>query len=194
MLFGAISGGAVVGTKTAVAVMGGGISLLLGLIGLTWLLVAARQPLPATRRSGPRFLAIGSALFVVIGGAALFGGILGPIKRIAQIEAKQTAALQIQAKQNGVQTELLTQLLQHSVVENSSLTRIARMQSEQVTRAILSEPKRQDARRLNQYEYKVSSQNGEDGIIAEIFRRIGSEEGLSPGRLRSLRRERLFRP
>jgi hypothetical protein len=181
MLFGVISGGAIVGTKTAVAVMGGGISMLLGLVGLTLLLVAARQPAPEPRRSGHRFLATGSGLFVVMGGAALFGGVLAPIKRIAQIEAKQSAALQIQAKQTGVQTALLTQILQQmtiakdlQIVQNSLLTRIARMQSEQVTRAILSEPKRQDARRLNQYEYKVSSQNGEDGIIAEIFRRIGT--------------------
>jgi hypothetical protein len=181
MLFGAIAGGAIVGTKTAVTVIGGGISMLLGLVGLTLLLMMARQPLPETRRSGHRLLAIASALGVVIGGAALFGGLLAPIKRIAQIEAKESALHQFEAKQNAAHTALLSQILQQAIVEkdlltiqNSFLTRIARMQSEQVTRAILSEPKRQDARRLNQYEYKVSSQNGEDGIIAEIFRRIGT--------------------
>ena len=30
-----------------------------------------------------------------------------------------------------------------------------------------------DSKKLNQYEYQVYSQNGEDGIIAEIFKRIG---------------------
>lgn len=30
-----------------------------------------------------------------------------------------------------------------------------------------------DSKKLNQYEYQVYSQNGEDGIIAEIFNRIG---------------------
>ena len=51
----------------------------------------------------------------------------------------------------------------------------SRIQTEQLTGTILSDPKHQDPKKLNQYEYKVSSQNGEDGIIAEIFRRIGTK-------------------
>lgn len=39
---------------------------------------------------------------------------------------------------------------------------------------LLSQPKYQEPLRLAQYEGKVFSQNGEDGIIAEIFRRIGT--------------------
>jgi hypothetical protein len=35
-------------------------------------------------------------------------------------------------------------------------------------------PKYADPKKLNKYEYQVFSQNGEDGIIAEIFKRIGT--------------------
>lgn len=38
---------------------------------------------------------------------------------------------------------------------------------------ILEQERYADPRRLNRYEYQVFSQNGEDGIIAEIFKRIG---------------------
>lgn len=39
---------------------------------------------------------------------------------------------------------------------------------------LASDPKYSDPRRLNRYEEQVLSQFGEDGIIAEIFRRIGT--------------------
>ncbi len=39
---------------------------------------------------------------------------------------------------------------------------------------LLFSPKYRDARKLNHYELQVFSQNGEDGIIAEIFKRIGT--------------------
>jgi len=39
---------------------------------------------------------------------------------------------------------------------------------------MMSQPKYQDTLRLARFEAKVFSQNGEDGIIAEIFRRIGT--------------------
>jgi len=38
---------------------------------------------------------------------------------------------------------------------------------------ILANPKYKDPKKLNNYEYQVFSQNGEDGIIKEIFNRIG---------------------
>lgn len=38
---------------------------------------------------------------------------------------------------------------------------------------LLQQPKYQDPKRLNRYEHKVFSQSGEDGVLAEIFRRIG---------------------
>jgi hypothetical protein len=48
-------------------------------------------------------------------------------------------------------------------------------------------PKYTDRRKLNHYEWQVFSQNGEDGILAEIFRRIGTrsrffvESGVGDG-------------
>lgn len=38
----------------------------------------------------------------------------------------------------------------------------------------LNNPRYQEPGRLNKYEYQVLSQNGEDGIIYEIFKRIGT--------------------
>src|ERR1700712_3607295 len=39
---------------------------------------------------------------------------------------------------------------------------------------LFNNPKYISSKRLNKYEYQVFSQNGEDGIIAEIFNRIGT--------------------
>jgi len=44
---------------------------------------------------------------------------------------------------------------------------------EQFTHHLLTLPRYQDPRRLAHYEHQVFSQSGEDGIIAEIFKRIG---------------------
>jgi len=38
----------------------------------------------------------------------------------------------------------------------------------------MKKPRHADPKRLVRYGYKVHSQNDEDGIIAEIFRRIGT--------------------
>src|ERR1700749_1911475 len=38
---------------------------------------------------------------------------------------------------------------------------------------LFTNPKYQSPKRLGRYEYQVFSQNGEDGIIQEIFNRIG---------------------
>lgn len=52
---------------------------------------------------------------------------------------------------------------------------------------VLENPKYSDPKRLNMYEYNVFSQSGEDGIISEIFKRIGTtnkffvEFGVSNG-------------
>lgn len=40
----------------------------------------------------------------------------------------------------------------------------------------LSSPRHRDPRKLNHFEHQVFSQNGEDGILAEIFRRIGTRD------------------
>ena len=46
--------------------------------------------------------------------------------------------------------------------------------SNYIEQNLFKNPRYQDAKRLNKYEYQVYSQNGEDGIIQEIFRRIGT--------------------
>jgi len=48
------------------------------------------------------------------------------------------------------------------------------IQADQALAQLLASPKYQDRKRLNRHEYKVFSQTGEDGAIAEIFRRIGT--------------------
>jgi hypothetical protein len=48
------------------------------------------------------------------------------------------------------------------------------IESNRLMRDLLTQTKYQDPRRLAQFEAKVFSQYGEDGIIAEIFRRIGA--------------------
>lgn len=54
-------------------------------------------------------------------------------------------------------------------------------------RHVLDNPKYADPKKLNRYEYSVYAQSGEDGIISEIFKRIGTtnkffvEFGVSNG-------------
>jgi hypothetical protein len=47
-------------------------------------------------------------------------------------------------------------------------------QADERIEALLARPRYADSKRLSQFEHKVFSQMGEDGIIAEIFRRIGT--------------------
>ncbi len=49
-----------------------------------------------------------------------------------------------------------TQILQHQFIQN-----------------LLAQPRYADPKRLHRFEHQVYSQNGEDGALAEIFRRIG---------------------
>jgi hypothetical protein len=52
---------------------------------------------------------------------------------------------------------------------------------------VYNNPKYSDPKRLNKYEYNIFSQSGEDGIIEEIFKRVGTtnkffvEFGVSDG-------------
>ncbi len=54
------------------------------------------------------------------------------------------------------------------------LADLHQLQLDQVIAELLRAPKYQDLKNLNRYEHKVFSQSGEDGIMAEIFRRIGT--------------------
>lgn len=43
-----------------------------------------------------------------------------------------------------------------------------------IARHLFQNPKYEDQKKLNRFEFQVFSQNGEDGILQEIFRRIGT--------------------
>lgn len=49
------------------------------------------------------------------------------------------------------------------------------LQEEQILR-LLQDPRYAASKRLNRYEHQVFSQNGEDGILREIFRRINTRD------------------
>lgn len=55
-----------------------------------------------------------------------------------------------------------------------SIGQRAAQQASFIQHALATSPKYADRRKLIHYEYQVFSQNGEDGIIAEIFRRLGT--------------------
>jgi len=66
---------------------------------------------------------------------------------------------------------IVKELLQ--INANLAATRVACINS--FLRSELSSARYKDPRKLNHYEHEVFSQNGEDGIMAEIFRRIGTQ-------------------
>jgi hypothetical protein len=65
------------------------------------------------------------------------------------------------------------QLLNYLCLQQQSQTRVMQ---EQYYAALLASTRYADPKRLARYEHQVFSQNGEDGIIDEIFRRIGTGE------------------
>lgn len=55
-------------------------------------------------------------------------------------------------------------------------THLLRLQQEAFIVRLLQEDRYQDPKHLARFEHQVFSQNGEDGILAEIFRRIGTAD------------------
>ena len=64
------------------------------------------------------------------------------------------------------------------LITRATLEAQLRLQKEEFTLQLLSDPRHADPKRLSRYEAQVFSQNGEDGIIAEIFSRIGTTNRL----------------
>jgi len=63
---------------------------------------------------------------------------------------------------------------QYALDKVADLERLKRkLQIDKYRRQLLSQERYENPRKLNRYEAQVFSQNGEDGIIAEIFSRIG---------------------
>ncbi len=138
---------------SALALVAGGVCVLLGVVGMALSLVSARQPAPEAERSRHRPLIIGSVFFLIIGSALLGVGIMYPL---------------------GASRTPLAALPPKLVNAYGVFRAAAEAQLEQANRDLLKEPKYQDPKKLNRYEYRVFSQNGEDGIIAEVFKRIGT--------------------
>jgi hypothetical protein len=51
----------------------------------------------------------------------------------------------------------------------------ARLEQEAFVQRLLQEGRYASPKRLNRFEHQVFSQNGEDGVLREIFRRVGAE-------------------
>jgi len=129
-----------------VAAAYGGI-VLLGFIALAFMLMWMRRPLVDGARIRHRLPIMAAAsLMVIIASAAIGLGIVFPLVQ---------ASLRIAETSRPVNS-------------------MAKIQSEQLVQTILSQPRYRDPKKLNRFEFKMWSQNGEDGIIAEIFRRIGT--------------------
>src|SRR5437588_3876268 len=99
------------------------------------------------------------------------------------IRAASEAHVKLQERQLHVQeAQLKTQeafLRAHEAYLKNQTTQIeiqrmqARLLQENVINCLLADRKHEDTKRLNRHEGQVFSQNGEDGILAEIFARIG---------------------
>jgi hypothetical protein len=147
-----------VGFKRGLVIVGGCVLVLLGLVGLALSLASSQQTIPERTRPRRRLFMTGSALLIAIGALAILGvGIIIPLGALRLQGIIQSYEDRNSARQLAKQVDGLLQA-----------------QSVQALREILSRPKYQDRRRLNRYELRVCSQNGEDGIIAEIFRRLGA--------------------
>jgi hypothetical protein len=75
------------------------------------------------------------------------------------------------------QVPVLKQLLSMRsdlLITRASAEAQLRVLKEQFVQQLLAEPKYADPKRLNRHEAQVYSQNGEDGILAEIFSRVGT--------------------
>jgi hypothetical protein len=135
-------------TWKSVAAIGIGMPLL-GFISLAFLLMLMRQS-AGDARARRRLATMAAASAMILAASAAFGlGIIYPL----------------------VRASLNTRQLDYIATRINNL---ARIESERLVRDILSHPRYQDPKKLNWYEFRMSSQNGEDGIIAEIFRRIGT--------------------
>lgn len=68
----------------------------------------------------------------------------------------------------------LTDISSRQAIIERRLTTLAIIERERYVETLLSDPLYRKERRLERFGYKVYSQNDEDGIIQEIFRRIGT--------------------
>ena len=72
------------------------------------------------------------------------------------------------------QTDLLLRTMQQQIWNRDRYSPLAR-EAESFLRTLMQDARYANHRRLEHYGFKVFSQNGEDGIIQEIFNRIGTK-------------------
>ena len=72
----------------------------------------------------------------------------------------------------------LSRILDETIAVRKTADKLALQQAHAFHAALKAEPRFQDPKRLNRHEHQVFSQNGEDGILAEIFRRIGAASSV----------------
>ena len=117
---------AALGTRSDVAVVGGGIAVLLGLVGFSRLLASAWQSLQEPRRIRHRLRVVCSALLVAIGGFAVLG--IGIIEPLVNLKARYASGFRVQSawaqRAHGAE-------LNHAQVDKDLLARVAQMQAEQ---------------------------------------------------------------
>ncbi len=146
-----------VGIIRGLVIAGGSALVLVGLVGLVLSCAAIRQTVSEGGTPRRRLGIVGSVLFLAIGASLVLG--VGIIIPLGALRMKDFDLADRLAEVSG----------------RVSLVNVqAREQSAQVVREILSQPRYREPKRLNRYELKVCSQSGEDGIIAEIFRRVGT--------------------
>jgi hypothetical protein len=184
------------GARSVVAITGGGLAVLIGFVGFARLMVSALQADLERRGARYRLRLIGPPLLVVAGGAVLLSvAIVSPLRALktelalaTRVQSHLVGLAQIEADQAAANKNLLTRITQiqeenlnlmralnvSSATNAAYLPRIARQQAELFTQTLLEDPQHRDPKRLGRSNLKMTSQNGEDGIIAEIFHRIGT--------------------
>ena len=117
---------AMFGTRSDVAVVGGGVSVLLGIVGFSLLLASAWQSLPESRRTRHRLRVVSSALLVAIGGFAVLG--IGIIEPLANLKARSASGFRLQSAWARRTHDAELNLAQ---VDKDLLARVAQMQADQ---------------------------------------------------------------
>jgi hypothetical protein len=158
------------GSKRVLALACGGVLMLVGSVGSAIWLARPRQAGPEGIRPPRYLLIIVSSLLVVSGALAILG--IGVILPLGAMRQRVVVADSLGTKLG--ELNWLRGLSQLSQRHRQQLDKLITTRSESYIRELLSRPRYRDSKRLNRHELRVCSQNGEDGSIAEIFRRIGT--------------------
>ncbi|HKE48519.1 MAG TPA: hypothetical protein VKB52_10680, partial [Rhodanobacteraceae bacterium] len=70
----------------------------------------------------------------------------------------------------------LRRIIDRSIEHSLAKSALAQISAERFRHELLQQPRYADPRRLARFEHQVYSQGGEDGIVREIFRRIGETD------------------